>query len=253
MSADRVAIVTGGGGGIGRATALALAARGVSVLAVDVDEAGADATAAAVMEAGGTASAVCADVTDPRAVAGYVAECEHRYGGVDAFFNNAAYEGAIAEIADYPLDEFDRTLAVNVRGVFLGLRAVIPAMRSRGGGSIMNISSQAGLRGVANLSAYSASKHAVIGLTRGAALEVARDSIRVNCVCPGPTDTRMMRDIEDVVRSQGGDPSAFVERIPVGRYGRPEEIAELVAWALVDAPAFLTGAVLPIDGGMTVP
>ena len=245
--------MTGAAGGIGRATTVALAARGTSVLAVDLDEAGAAAAAAAAEEAGGTASALGADVTDPQAVAGYVAECERRYGGIDAFFNNAAYEGAIAEIPDYPLDEFDRTMAVNVRGVFLGLRAVIPAMRRRGGGAIVNVSSQAGLRGVPNLSAYSASKHAVIGLTRGAALEVARDSIRVNCVCPGPTDTRMMRSIEDVVRSRGGDPSTFVDRIPVGRYGKPEEIAELVAWALVDAPSFLTGAVLSIDGGMTVP
>lgn len=252
MTSGRVAIVTGAAGGIGRAASLALAARGASVLAVDLDETGAEQTAAAVTEAGGTAAAVRADVTDPEAVAGYVAECERRYGGVDAFFNNAAYEGAIAEIPDYPLEEYERTMAVNVRGVFLGLKHVIPAMRRRGGGSIVNVSSQAGLRGVPNLSAYSASKHAVIGLTRGAALEVAPD-IRVNCVCPGPTDTRMMRDIEEVVRGQGGDPSAFVERIPAGRYGRPEEIAELVAWVLLDAPPFLTGAVLPIDGGMTVP
>jgi len=253
MTNGAVAIVTGAAGGIGRAASLALAERGATVLAVDLDEAGAEQTAAAVSEAGGSASAVRADVTDPAAVAGYVAECERRYGGVDAFFNNAAYEGAIAEIPDYPLDEYDRTMAVNVRGVFLGLQAVIPALRRRGGGAIVNVSSQAGLRGVPNLSAYSASKHAVIGLTRGAALEVAGDSIRVNCVCPGPTDTRMMRDIEDVVRGRGGDPSAFVDRIPVGRYGRPEEIAELVAWLLLDAPPFLTGAVLPIDGGMTVP
>ena len=252
MKNGSVAIVTGGGGGIGRATSLALAARGASVLVVDLDERAAEETAAAVAAAGGTASAIRVDVTDPEAVAGYVAECEGRYGGVDAFFNNAAYEGAIAAIPDYPLEEYDRTMAVNVRGVFLGLQAVIPALRRRGGGSIVNVSSQAGLRGVPNLSAYSASKHAVIGLTRGAALEVAPD-IRVNCVCPGPTDTRMMRDIENVVRGQGGDPSSYVERIPVGRYGRPEEIAELVAWVLLDAPPFLTGAVLPIDGGMTVP
>src|SRR5206468_6665358 len=205
-------------------------------------------TVGAVEEAGGVAVAVEADVTNDAAVAAYVRECEERFGGVDAFFNNAAYEGAIAPIPDYPLDEFERTMAVNVRGVFLGLRQVIPAMRRRGGGSIVNVSSQAGLRGVPNLSAYSASKHAVIGLTRAAALEVARDSIRVNAVCPGPTDTRMMRDIEDVVRGRGGDPSGFVERIPVGRYGRPEETAALVAWLLLESPQFLTGAVLPIDG-----
>ena len=253
MSAAPAAIVTGGGGGIGRAASVALASRGSRVLVVDLDGGRAEETVAAVTEAGGTASAAVADVTDPAAVAAYVGECERLYGGVDAFFNNAAYEGAIAEIAEYPLDEFERTMAVNVRGVFLGLQHVIPAMRRRGGGAIVNVSSQAGLRGVPGLSAYSASKHAVIGLTRGAALEVARDAIRVNCVCPGPTDTRMMRDIEEVVRGQGGDPSTFVERIPVGRYGRPEEIAALVAWLLLDAPAFLTGAVLPIDGGMTVP
>ena len=253
MRAEPAAIVTGGGGGIGRAASLALASGGARVLVVDLDGARAEQTAAAVIEAGGTACAAVADVTDPEAVAAYVGECERQYGGVDAFFNNAGYLGAIAEIAEYPLDEFERTMAVNVRGVFLGLRHVIPAMRRRGGGSIVNVSSQAGLRGVPNLSAYSASKHAVIGLTRAAALEVARDSIRVNAVCPGPTDTRMMRDIEEVVRSQGGDPSGFVERIPVGRYGRPEETAALVAWLLLESPQFLTGAVLPIDGGMTVP
>ena len=253
-ASDRpAAIVTGGGGGIGRAASLALAARGAQVLVVDLDGASAEETAAAVTEEGGTASAVVADVTDPEAVGGYVDECERRYHGVDAFFNNAGYEGAIAEIAEYPLDEYDRTMAVNVRGVFLGLREVIPAMRRRGGGSIVNVSSQAGLRGVPNLSAYSASKHAVIGLTRAAALELARDSIRVNAVCPGPTDTGMMRNIEAVIRNRGGDPSGFVERIPIGRYGRPEEIAALVAWLLLESPPFLTGAVLPIDGGMTVP
>src|SRR5262249_29466797 len=140
-----------------------------------------------------------------------------------------------------------------VRGVFLGLQNVIPAMRRRGGGAIVNVSSQAGLRGVQDLSAYSASQHAVIGLTRAAALEGPRGSIRVDPGCPGPTVPGMMRDIEEVVSRQGGAPAAFVERIPVGRYGQPEEIAALVAWLLLDAPAFLTGAVLPIDGGMTVP
>ena len=251
--AERSSIVTGGGGGIGRATSMGLAAKGFDVVVVDLNGEAARGTVGAVEEASGVAVAVEADVTDDAAVAAYVRECEERFGRVDAFFNNAAYEGAIAPIPDYPLDEFDRTMAVNVRGVFLGLRHVIPAMRRRGGGAIVNVSSQAGLRGVPELSAYSASKHAVIGLTRAAALENVREGISVNTVCPGPTDTRMMRAIEETVERQGGDPSGFAERIPIGRYGRPEEIAALVVWLLAEAPAFLTGAVLPIDGGMTVP
>jgi NAD(P)-dependent dehydrogenase (short-subunit alcohol dehydrogenase family) len=253
VGVDRAAVVTGGGGAIGRATAVALAARGFGVLVVDVDGELAAASATAVEAAGGTAAAHVADVSDDAAVAGIARTCEERFGGVDAWCNNAGVGGAIAPVTDYPLDVFDRTLAVNIRGVFLGMRHAIPAMRRRGGGSIVNISSQAGLRGVPNLSAYSAAKHAVVGLTRGGALEVAAEGIRVNAVAPGPTDTSMMRGIEEDVRSQGGDPSAFVERIPVARYGRPEEIAALIAWVLADAPAFLTGAILPVDGGMTVP
>jgi NAD(P)-dependent dehydrogenase (short-subunit alcohol dehydrogenase family) len=246
-------VVTGGGGAIGRATAMALAARSVRVLVVDVDEALARSTAQAVQGAGGAAVAMAADVSDDAAMAAVVRGCEEHYGGLDAFLNAAAVGGAIAPLTDYPLDVFERTMAVNVRGVFLGMRHAIPALRRRGGGTIVNVSSQAGLRGVPSLSAYSASKHAVIGLTRGAALEVAQERICVNAVAPGPTDTAMMRGIEDQVSAQGGDPSAFVERIPVGRYGEPSEIAALIAWLLTDAPPFLTGAVLPIDGGMTVP
>jgi NAD(P)-dependent dehydrogenase (short-subunit alcohol dehydrogenase family) len=252
QSPDRAAIVTGGGGAIGRHTAVELASRGIAVLVAEIDAALADGTVEAVRAVGGTALAAELDVSDDAAVAGAVALCEERFGGLDAYFNNAATGGAIAPITDYPLDDFDRVLAVNVRGVMLGMRHAIPAMRRRGGGSIVNVSSQAGLRGVPNLSAYSASKHAVIGLTRGASLEVAGDGIRVNAVAPGPTDTAMMRRIEDEVRQQGGDPAVFVDTIPVGRYGRPEEIAALVVWLLADAPPFLTGAVLPIDGGMTV-
>jgi NAD(P)-dependent dehydrogenase (short-subunit alcohol dehydrogenase family) len=194
---------------------------------------------------------VSADVSDEASVAAYVRTCVERYGAPRAFFNNAATEGAIAPITDYPTDVFDRTMAVNVRGVFLGLKHVIPAMREAGG-AIVNTASQAGIRGVSGLSAYSASKHAVVGLSRGAALEEA-PRIRVNCLCPGPTDTRMMNDIEDVVRGRGGDPSGFVDRIPAGRYGRAEEIGAAAVWLLTDAPEFLTGAVVPVDGAMTTP
>ncbi len=251
MSAP-AAIVTGGAGAIGGAACDGLAARGHAVLVVDVDEAAAQATADRITAAGGTASAIGADVSDDAAVAAYVEACVTRHGPPVAFFNNAAIEGAIAPIEDYPLDMFDRVLSVNVRGVFLGLRHVIPAMRAAGGGRIVNTASQAGIRGVGGLSGYSASKHAVVGLSRGAALETAPD-IAVNCLAPGPTATRMMEDIERTVRDQGGDPSGFVDRIPAGRYGQPTEIATAAVWLLTDAPAFLTGAVVPVDGAMTTP
>jgi NAD(P)-dependent dehydrogenase (short-subunit alcohol dehydrogenase family) len=245
------AIVTGGGGAIGGAACEGLAERGFAVLVVDLDASAAEGVVARIAAAGGTATAFAADVSDEQAVAGYVRACVERHGVPRAFFNNAAAEGAIAPISDYPTDVFDRTMAINVRGVFLGLKHVIPAMREAGG-AIVNTASQAGIRGVAGLSAYSASKHAVVGLSRGAALEEA-PAIRVNCLAPGPTDTRMMVEIERTVRDQGGDPSGFVDRIPAGRYGRPEEIAAAAVWLLADAPDFLTGAVVPVDGAMTTP
>jgi 3alpha(or 20beta)-hydroxysteroid dehydrogenase len=244
------AIVTGGGCGIGGATARLLAERGFGVVIVDLDPERAAATVAAITATGGEATALAGDVSDPEVAAAYVRTCEERYGPPAAFFNNAGHEGRVAPITDYGLDEFERTVAVNVRGVFLGLKHVIPAMRAGGGGSILNTASQAGLRGVANLSAYCASKHAVVGLSRAAALEEA-PWVRVNALAPGPTDTRMMHDIEAAVGAAGGDPSLFTERIAMGRYGHPNEVAQFAAWLLGEAPPFLTGAVLSIDGGMT--
>lgn len=248
-----VVIVTGGGGGIGRATCARLGARGATIVVVDRDLAAAEETARVAIEAGGQAIAHAADVSDDAQVAAYVAHAESRFGGIDGFFNNAGIEGPIAPIPDYPLADFERVFAINVTGIFLGLKHVIPALRKRGGGSIVNTASQAGLRGVGGLSGYSASKHAVIGLSRAAALECAPDGIRVNTLCPGPTSTRMMDDIHTAVRSAGGDPSGFVTRIPAGRYGLPDEIAATAAWLLLDSPVFLTGAEIPVDGAMTTP
>lgn len=250
MSHAPAAIVTGGGGGIGEATARRLADRGFAVLIVDIDADRAAQATATISGAGGEASWLAGDVSDPAVAAAYVQACQARYGPPKAFFNNAGYEGRVAEISEYPLEEFERTFAVNVRGVFLGLQHVIPAMRGGGGGSIVNTASQAGLRGVANLSAYCASKHAVVGLSRAAALEEA-PWIRVNALAPGPTSTRMMEQIEESVSAAGGDPGSFTERIPMGRYAYPNEIAQFAVWLLADAPPYLTGAVLPIDGAMT--
>jgi NAD(P)-dependent dehydrogenase (short-subunit alcohol dehydrogenase family) len=248
--AERNAIVTGGGGSIGGVAARELAARGIRVLVVDVNKELAGATVRDIEAAGGTAIAHAADVSDEAAVKGYVDACVEQLGAPTIFFNNAAREGAIAELGSYPVDEFDKTIAVNLRGVFLGLTYVIPVMREAGGGTILNTASQAGVRGVPNLAGYVASKHGVVGLSRGAALECA-PAIRVNCLCPGPTDTKMMRDIEQTIREQGGDPSGFVDLIPMGRYGDPQEIGMFAAWVLAEAPPFLTGVELSIDGGMT--
>ena len=250
MSDAPAAIVTGGGGGIGEATARRLADRGFAVLIVDIDADRAAQAAATISATGGEASWLVGDVSDPAVAAAYVQACQERHGPPKAFFNNAGYEGRVAEITEYPLEEFERTFAVNVRGVFLGLQHVIPAMRAGGGGSIVNTASQAGLRGVANLSAYCASKHAVVGLSRAAALEEA-PWIRVNALAPGPTSTRMMEEIEAAVTAQGGDPASFTQRIAMGRYAYPNEIAQFAVWLLADAPPYLTGAVLPIDGAMT--
>lgn len=250
MSAERTAVITGGAGGIGAATGERLAARGFAVLVVDRDEA---AAASAAERIGNGATACAADVSNEDDVRAYVAAAMDRYGRIDAFFNNAGIEGAIAGVEDYPSEVFDQVLAVNLRGIFLGLKHVVPVMRAQGSGVILNTASQAGVRGVPGLSAYVASKHGVVGISQGVALEVAAAGIRVNCLCPGPTETRMMEDIKQAVRDAGGDPQNFVDRMPVGRFGEPGEIADVAAWALADAPPFMTGAVLTVDGAMTTP
>lgn len=248
--AVRAAVITGGAGGIGAETAARLAERGFAVLIVDRDGAAAEAVADRI---GKPASAIAADVSNEDDVKGYVAAAIERYGRIDAFFNNAGIEGVIAGVEDYPVETFAKVLEVNVYGMFLGLKHVVPVMRTQGSGVILNTASQAGVRGVPGLSGYVASKHAVVGLSQGVALEVAAAGIRVNCLCPGPTETRMMADIKDAVRAAGGDPQNFLDRMPVGRFGEPGEIADVAAWALSDAPPFMTGAVLTVDGAMTTP
>ena len=222
-------------------------------LVVDRDLAAAEESARLAREAGGDAVAHEADVSDDAQVAGYVVAAEARWGGIDAFFNNAGIEGPIAPLTDYPLADFERVFRINVTGVFLGLKHVIPALKRRGGGSIVNTASQAGIRGVGGLSGYCSSKHAVVGLSRAAALETAAEGIRVNTICPGPVATRMMAAIHTAVLDAGGDPESFVTRIPVGRYGEASEIATTAVFLLLDAPAFLTGAEIPVDGAMTTP
>ena len=250
----KVAVITGGAGGIGRAAARRFTGEGARVLLVDLNEA---ALQAAVQAAGSDhASYVVADTTQPEAVQQFVQTAIDRYGGIDIFLANAGIEGVVETISDYPIDVFDQVMAVNVRGVWLGLKYVMPAMRQRRGGSIVITSSTAGIRGTSGMSAYTTSKHAVIGLMRTAALEGAADGIRVNTVNPAPIETRMMRSLEEMRTSQAGGRTTveqtkqrYASRIPLQRYGHPEEVARLMLFLASDESSFCTGGVYMVDGG----
>ena len=193
----KVAVVTGGGNGIGQVTAVAFAAAGAKVVVVDHLAKAGEAVAGEIVKSGGSAVFVKADVTKSAEVAGYVAAAVGKYGRIDCLFNNAGIEGTVAPIVDYDDEIFDRVIAVNLRGVFLGLKHTLPVMIRQGSGAIVNTSSVAGIQGSPRISAYVASKHAVLGLTKSAAGEVARLGVRVNAVCPGPIDTRMMQSLTD--------------------------------------------------------
>jgi NAD(P)-dependent dehydrogenase (short-subunit alcohol dehydrogenase family) len=250
----KVVCITGAAGGIGRAAAVRFAAEGARVGLVDVSREGLRETLAAVEQAGGAGLTVEADVTRAADVARYAAAVAERFGGIDCFFNNAGILGEVRPLVDYPEDVFDRVLAVNVKGVWLGMKTVAPLLRARGGGAIVNTASEAGLHGSrVPLVAYTASKHAVVGLTRTGALELARDGIRVNAVCPSPIETAMVRALEE--RASPTDPAGFHDRmartIPLRRYGTPEEVAALVAFLCSADARYITGGIYPVDGGAT--
>jgi NAD(P)-dependent dehydrogenase (short-subunit alcohol dehydrogenase family) len=248
---DKVIVVTGAAGGIGRAAAARFAAEGARLVLVDVNAGGLAETLAVVERAGGPGLVVEADVTRLAEVQRYVAATGERWGGIDGFFNNAGILGAVSPLVDYPESTFDRVLTVNVKSVWLGLKVVAPAMIARGGGAIVNTASIAGLRGSPNLVAYTASKHAVIGLTRTAALELAPSHIRVNAICPSPIETAMVKQLEE--GANPANPSAFHERmagtIPLRRYGNPDEVAGLVTFLCSADAAYLTGGSYTVDGG----
>jgi NAD(P)-dependent dehydrogenase (short-subunit alcohol dehydrogenase family) len=242
----KIALVTGGGSGIGRATALALAREGAKVMIADYVPEGGDRTVKLIKEKGGEASFVHTDVAVTSQVEAMVRKTVETSGRLDLAFNNAGIEGRMSDTAEATEENFDRIIAVNLKGVWLCMKYEIPRMLKRGGGAIVNTSSGAGLVGIEGLSAYTASKHGVIGLTKTAALEFAQKNIRVNCVCPRAITTPMAARMIDI-----GDMSeqGLITAEPVGRMGRPEEIGEGVVWLLSEAASFVTGHPLSVDGG----
>jgi NAD(P)-dependent dehydrogenase (short-subunit alcohol dehydrogenase family) len=254
------ALITGAAGGIGSATARVFAREGASVALVDLAEPPlAELRDELARETGAAAAAFpvfAGDVSDAGDVERYFDAAAAALGGVDVLFNNAGVEGLVAPVHEYDEREFDRVMRVNVKGAWLNLARAVRGMLAAGGGSIVNTASGAAMRGLPQLSAYVASKHAVLGLTRTASVELAGAGIRVNAVCPGPIETRMMDSLE---RQASGAAAVSVEEareayaagIPMARYGGAGEVAELVAFLASVAASYITGAAVSIDGGQS--
>ncbi|HEX6418997.1 MAG TPA: glucose 1-dehydrogenase [Acidimicrobiales bacterium] len=245
----KVALVTGAGSGIGRDVAVGLASEGAQVVAADISTEGGQETVDLITGKGGQATFVRADVSSAADVEGAVQAAVSQFGGLDIAVNNAGIEGALAPTAEYPEDAFDKVIAINLKGVWLGMRYEIPPMLERGGGSIVNMASILGLVAFGTAGAYTAAKHGVIGLTKTAALEYAESNVRVNAVCPGFIETPMV--MERGVHA-GEDEEAYAQlkaAHPMGRLGQSEEITHAVLFLCAPEASFLTGAALPVDGG----
>ena len=245
----KVALVTGAGMGIGLATAKAFADAGAAVVLADVNAEAVRAATERLVTAGHKALGIRCDVADERQVAAMVEQAISTFGRLDAAFNNAGIHVPVAETADALGEDFDRAIAINLRGVWSCMKYELRQMRTQGSGAIVNCSSQSGLVGTAGLGAYTASKHAVVGLTKSAALEYAPKGIRINAVCPGSTDTPM---VQQALASEPETMKAVMKEIPLGRLGRAEEIASAVLWLCGPGAGFALGQALVVDGGYTV-
>jgi NAD(P)-dependent dehydrogenase (short-subunit alcohol dehydrogenase family) len=248
--AGRVAIITGAASGIGRAAARLFAAEGAAVLVADLQVEAGEAVAAAIRAGGGRAAFVRTDVTDEAQVAAMVEGAVARFGRLDILFNNAGV-GASTPFDRLEPAAFDRILAVDLRGVYLGCRAALPHLRRGGGGVILNTASQSGLEGQPMNEAYCAAKAGVILFTRSLARELAREGIRVNCICPGGTDTPLLHGYLGGARAPADAVADLGARLPMGRVARPEEIAAAALFLVSDDASYVTGVALPVDGGAT--
>jgi NAD(P)-dependent dehydrogenase (short-subunit alcohol dehydrogenase family) len=243
--AGKASIVTGASRGIGAATARAFAAAGAAVVLAARTEQEIEQVASEIVAADGEAIAVTTDVTDPAAVQRLVERALSAYGRLDVAFNDAGAGHMPVPLADLALEDFDRAMAVNARGIFLSMKYEIAAMVAGGGGAIVNMSSTAGLRGVGGIAGYVAGKHAILGLTKVAALDYAQENVRVNAVAPGPIDTHRLSQLSDERRA------GIAAGVPLGRLGRPQEVAATVTWLCSDEASFVSGATITIDGVKT--
>ena len=245
---DKTIVITGAGAGIGRATALAFAAKGGKVIVSDINVTAGNETVSLIKEEGGEATFIAADVTRLAQIQNLMTQTVAIYGSLDVGVNNAGIGGPFTRTADYLDADWERVIAVNQTGVFHCMREQLKIMLSQGKGVIVNVSSVAGLRGLENASAYVASKHAVLGLTKVAAREYARKNIRVNAVCPVFTKSALIDQIFDVNPAYE---DILRKAIPMRRFGEPADIANAILWLSEETASFVTGLCLPLDGGMT--